>query len=444
MSRRGSSGGFATVLIAGVLGLLSTLALLGWAGATLAEQRAAGLEARSVEARAAAEAGIAWALARFNEPHPHDGACLAAVGGTGLWQRRFDEAAAGAPGGVPAVSLHVRTTPATATPSSWACFRDGSSWRCDCPADGAAAWSPGWLAGARSAGVRRAAFAVSVQGGVDTDGRPVARLVSTGCVDRDAGCVPSTPGLPVVPGTGSLGLTASTARVSVDLAVAPVLHALPAAALASIGEQWVDPAAVLVNPDPASGGRVLWAGAGVQAAGASILGQPGAPWTDRVAERDPWIAARSPETLVEAVLGLPEAAWAGLGRVSRVDCRVAPSPCGARVDAAIRLGATAVQVQGDLDLPAGLSLGAPGAGVLLVVDGALRIAGPRQVHGLALARHLVVDARTGPVAWYGAAVSTSSAQVLGPVHLERDAALLASLAHRAAAVVPAVAGWREY
>lgn len=438
MNRRmaSRSRGFATLLIAGLLGLLSTLALLGWAAGTLAEQRAAANEARSVEVRAAAEAGVAWALARLNEPHGHGPECQASASADSLWHRRFDD-------GTPGV-VRVRAALASATPSSWACVREGSSWRCNCPADGASAWSAGWLGAARSAAERRAAFVVSVQQTVDGAGRPVARLLSTGCVDTEAACVPARPDAPAATPVSGTTSISTVAQVRIDLATAPLLQAVPAAAWTALGNLSVDAASVAVNRDAASGGRVLWSGAAVGAGGASIVGQNGAPWPDRVSENDPWLAALGASGLDTALLGLPVADWAGLGRVSRVDCRVAAGDCAQQVAAALGSGASALWVQGDLWLTSGAGLAAAANGVVLVVDGELRISGPLQLNGLVLAQRLTVDAQTGPVVWRGAAVSRSTLQVLGAAHIERDAALLGSLAGRAATVVPAIASWREF
>jgi hypothetical protein len=322
---------------------------------------------------------------------------------------------------------------------AWACFRDVAGWHCTCPDRAAAAWSAAWLDAARSGVDRRAAFVVSAVDAVGADGQPVVRLTSVGCVDRDATCVPDLPG---TAGSSARGGRLS-ARVTIDLAVAPLMRSTPAATATSIGPMTVDAAGVLTNRDPATAGLVLWSGSAAQADTAALIGQPGAPRSDRVRDGDPWLGAQTEDSLEVALLGLPATDWAGLGRVAGIDCREGFSDCADRVAAVIEAGVSAVRVRGDLAGFGGRPIGAPHRPVLLIVEGALELIGPSELHGLVWAGDLRVDGRGGPVVWRGAALSTSRLQIHGPVRIERDADALVALTREPAAVVPASGSWQE-
>jgi hypothetical protein len=429
-----SQQGLATLAIVAVLGLIATASMLAWSAAALAEQRSAAQESRALERRTAAEAGLAWALARLNESGAHDAQCRATVpvaGASSLRQRA---------GLVSAASLPMAVRPLAA------CIADASAaggWRCTCPSAAAEvvdeAVDPAFLAQARGPSAdRRAAFVVVVQAEVAPQGQS-NRLVSHGCFDEQAACIPQTWGQ-----LQASEPTAATTVVSTGLALRPVLLRRPAAAVSAVGAVHAGAGVLLANRDPASGGRVLWSGSQLDVAAALITGPASTPPSDARLSHDATLAAQDFDSLGRALLGSLASDWAASPGVHRIDCRASSSGCAERVQAAIDAGAHAVHVHGDLTWqPLPGPAGSPPAAAL-VVDGHLQLAGPGRFTGVVLARQLTIDGRAGSLHWSGAALSAGRVDVAGSVQVHRSAEAVDHLVQEALAVLPAVESWREH
>lgn len=435
------AGGFALLGVVSVLALLSLLAAWSLAAAPVAALRDVSREAMAVEARAAAESGLAMALHRLNAPQALDTFCEPdRRPGAPHWlmQHRNPDPAASAALAPPAAAGAFGPPPVMACAASHSvpavpgrATTPATTWQCRCPG-AASALAAATLSGLPATGTVQAAFAIGWYSVPDGPGRSVTRLESTGCVRPDGDCLrPPQPGEP------------PTVRRSVDLQRWPLLARSPAAALTAGGSIRLGPQTRIRNADPASGGRLLHAGGVIDRQGATLLGLPGAPVSDLAIQRDLGLAGLEPEAFQSSILGLPAARWREWPQVGRIDCPPAERACAAQVLSRQSEGLVALAVEGDLLLPPGFELGRPGEPVLLVVRGALHVQGPARIVGLAVADRLLLDGRSGPVRWEGAAASSGAIEAQGQVLMTREPGTVEALASRPAAVLPRAGSWRE-
>lgn len=361
----------------------------------LVEQRIAANQQRATQAFEAAEAGLAWALARLADPRPAGPDCRPAASGP-TFRERF-----ASPAGLAAAQ-----TPA--------CVRSDHGWRCACPPDGDAAA----LAGSGDA---RAAFRLQLRDA----GRPdQLQVLATGCAGTLAAC------------------DAVARSESLVAWLAPVAR-LPAAALTARGSIAAGSAAIGAHhASPASGGLTLHAGGTIDAAQARLTPPAGSLRAESVFAGDAVAAGLDGDRFFALHLGTARDAWRQ--RAVRVAC--AGGDCAPLLQQAIDdAHAQAVWVDGDLQLETGITLGSPQRPLALVVDGAVRIRGDVAIHGLLYAGALEWTAGTGPAARvHGATLVEGDARIDAPVDFIHDAAVLGRLQQQAATPVPVPGGWRDH
>ena len=382
------------------------------------EQRASANQYRSTQAFEAAEAGLEWALAQLNR-HQRIGADCLPVADAAATSFRSSHLAYDA--------ATVTFTPTTwldgaaAQPLRATCVRDGTGWRCSCPASGHPA-----IAASSTSGV---AFSVSFE----PTGRPgLVRATALGCSSLGAPCA-----------AGAATPTDASARIQVLLGLLPALRTAPAAALTVHDGIDADSAAFGAhNDDAASGGLAIHAGGAVRASQARLGGPAGGIAPHTVAADDSALSALTSGRFFASYFGLDAAAWARQPPVRRFVCS---GDCTAALLARIADDPepSLVHVESDLLIAGPAVLGSPDRPVAVVVDGAIRLQGDVAVSGLLYGRDLTWTGSGSNAGVRGAVVIDGSYQGDATPQFVYDAAVLARL--KGAGLFTRVSGsWRDF
>lgn len=397
-----------------VLLLLVGAMLAWWYGnrTLLAEVKAGAAAVRATLAREAAEAGIAWTLARLHAAGPVDAACLS---GPASDQRFIDRM-------LPVSLTDNSRHPGTAQPT---CVLHPTGWQCTCPTGGAAA-----SAIPAASDAPAPAFRIRFEPGPD---RGQVWLNVLGCSNAAAPCLDST------------GTADAQRSLRVLLGLLSALARPPYATVTALGDVELAGDVQVVNDATAAGWTIATAGVLVTDATARLSGPPGTPGPATAVTHDPrgmtpggaipdatqWFAlhfALSPE------------AYSSLPHVHRLACSGA---CGsAQVDAAVSAGHRVLWSAGDLVLDTATPLGTPTDPVLLIVQGTARLAGARVVHGVlhAAAISWVSDA---PALWRGALNSAGAVHLAGPLRLVRDDAVITRISRAQGSWAVAPGSWTD-
>lgn len=139
------------------------------------------------------------------------------------------------------------------------------------------------------------------------------------------------------------------------------------------------------------------------------------------------------------LFGLSPAAWKRQPAVHRLDCQV---DCATALAAAAARGITLVSVPGDLVLPGPLNLGTAQRPMLIVADGAVRLQGNVELHGVLYGNGLAWAAPSAVVR--GALISEGPAAGDGSLDLALDTAVLDALRTRQGSFVRLPGSWRDF
>jgi len=379
-----------------VLALVLLLVVLASQRGILTEQRSAVEHERAATAFEAAEAGVAWALARLTDPRPIDAACRPAAAGTPFTERHASAAAAGA------------------RPF---CALVDAAWQCRCPA---ADEAPAPVEGAATA-----AFEVEF-GATDRPG--VLRIAVQGCA--------ATP-------TARCADAGSDARSEIRAGWLPPLVRPPAAALTARGR--IDGGAApfgVHHASAESGGLTLHAGGAIAASAVRLTPPAGSLQADSIAAADASLGNETAEGFAARWFGQPIEALAQ--RSSRLVC-----PAGDCAPTLAEHIATThsqrIVVDGDLEIASPLVLGTPERPLLLVATGAVRVTGEFALHGVLYAGALAWSAGTGPAARvHGATLVNGDVVIDAAPDFVHDAALLRRLARQAAIPVAVPGSWHDF
>ncbi|MDZ5457203.1 hypothetical protein [Azohydromonas lata] len=389
-----------TVLLLCALALLASLHAHR---ALLAELRGARVQQRSAQAHEAAESGLQWALAQLNAGRL-DGACApSSDAGAQRLRERLIFSLAG-----------LRLSPASEAdgqPSRAGCTLDADgAWACACGGSGAPA-----------SALETPSFSVQVAAGPRAD---LMALRSRGCL----GC-----------GEGELDAQAPAEWL---LALVPAITGLPAAPLTVRGTVRLPGFNLRLSTRERDAQGLLLHAGGVVDASSLQPGEDRAQTLRLVAERDPELARLSAGRLLHRHLGLDPLDLARAPGMQIVRC---DGDCADALRTAVDRGAQALWVDGDLSLPAGLTLGSVDAPVLLAVQGAARLGPGVRLHGLLAAASLQWHARPGGDFIRGAVlVDGDCCEGSGAPALERDAALLRRLARQAGRFVAVPGSWKDF
>ncbi|HEV7912322.1 MAG TPA: pilus assembly PilX N-terminal domain-containing protein, partial [Albitalea sp.] len=354
------------------------------------EQRASANQYRATQAFEAAEAGLEWAIAMLNDPRPIGSDCRPQDDGGRSFRERHLKA-----------SLSSGEQTPLADAGMAACVRDGTGWRCSCPAAEAAP-TPSDDDAAPAFIVR---FAAAPQAGS-------VQLLSTGCSQPAGACIP-----------GDGAPADATARLQVTLALVPALATPPVAPLTTRAEVSTGAALGLHNGDAATGGAAVHAGGAVIAPAARLGGPAGAPGATLI-EHDASLNALADPHFFASFFGLDKATWNQQPGVTRLRC---DGRCGDPLLQAIGRHGThrMLWIDGDLALDGVLSLGTREKPVLIVASGAIRFSGPVRLHGVVYGTR--IDWHGSGGALHGAAISEGGYSGSGTPDFVYDGAVLAAL-----------------
>ena len=405
---RRSQRGLGLLALVMVLLLCAHLAVLGGQRARLSQQAAAEAHRQAIQAREAAEAGLAWVQAALNESTPLDEHCEPAATAAAtrpLLRERW-------------LAEVLRTGPDSLRP---ACRLSAGRWHCHCPALGA-----GRPAGA---GDGRLAPAFGVQLEAENSARSLWRATIDGCSHAAPDC-----------GAPDAAEPAARHRLQVLLAPPGGAGSPPEAAVSAVGRLRLAGTALALQGDPAQAGPALQAGGDIQVEPpARSLGPPGTP--DEASRRagDPRLAEGA-AALWPRLTGLPAEALASSPGWTRIACG-GGSGCSTATAAALATGQRRLWIDGDLDL-GGRDWGSPQQPVLLAVSGRLSASGPFTAHGLLIGGRVdVAPTGGGRSRLQGALISLGEARIDGAVDLRHDRALLERLMPLPGALLMVPGSW---
>lgn len=438
LRRRPRERGVATLVIVMLLFFVVALTAAYAARNLVFEQRTAANQLRSTQAFEAAEAGAEWALALLNAGRIDD-ACRP-VGGAGsgplpnppppsFRERYLSVSAADGMVGVRSRS--------DGGVLGAGCVLDASGaspvWRCSCPSDGLPALAaPGAVGAGPAFRVRFAAVPT----------RPgVVRIDVNGCTRLDEACL----AFPSQAVDGD-----SRVRVAVLAALKSGLVTPPSAAVTVQGRLGGAATLEAYNPDAASGGLALHAGAGADGPPAVLAGPAGTPADLAQLLADPAMAALPPERMFISAHGMWRRTWAEQPATLHVDCRGACTRAALAEAARLNPGRM-LWVAGDVVLDTSGDIGARDAPALLVVDGNLSTQPGAQVRLYGLLHFVNANGAAGwsvggRLSVVGGLVSEGDWTLAGPGRtvVAYDAAILRQLRLSHGSFVRVPGSWRDF
>jgi hypothetical protein len=385
----------------------------------LLEQHSAVNHTRATQAFEAAEAGLEWAIAQLNNPQRLGADCTVSV--------------ASAASAFRAHYLRADTRSGRFTPAEWSdagvvrplqasCFRSVDGWTCSCPSD--AAPSLPAASGSDAAPGFSIQFAAAERPGT-------VRVVSTGCSRAANLCI-----------ADDNRRHAAYARVEAIVALVPALRTPPAAALTTRGAVASAAAFGAHNVDPESG-LAIHAGGTISAAAVRLTAPAGASLDEVLLPNDAALAGSTPARFFANHFGIGKADWSAQPGVTRI-------PCGADcVPTLLRALDTAgtpplIWIDGDLELDGPVAIGTPERPAVLIVSGALRLAGAVRVHGVLQAGTVTWTTPDAAALLRGALLSEAGYSGDGTPALVYDRSMLATLQRASGSFVRVGGSWRDF
>lgn len=442
---RWSRGGAALPVVLATAFVLALIAAFAHANLLVA-QRLAARDVQSARASEAAEAGLAWALARLNAPQPVDSRCEPTGTAAG---HRFRDSHAGEPPGPDASASAVPPWPSPSPALQPACRVHEGTWRCACPAGTLATLDP--VPGDTVSPGFRIRFAPHPEPGL-------LSLTATGCSDANEDCLapgptaapspgpedaaPPDPIASPAPATPPLRNPEARAHRSLLLAHLPALARAPAAALTVHGGLTLGSARwELTAAAPPLGGVALHTGAPVHAPALRIHPAPGKPVAAALLEADASLTAHRPAHRFAQRMRMGHADWQTLPTVRRINCE---SGCDTALVAATAPaeGFQMIWLEGGLRLSTRMTLGSAERPVLLVSNGPVELLAPVRIHGLVYSTGSTWR-DDGGAEVMGAVVAEGHLVGTGTTHVRHDPAALALLA-RTGTFVRVPGSWKDF
>lgn len=403
--------------------LVAMLLVAAWAQRNmLTELRIAANQVRGTIAFEAAEAGLSWVQAMLNSGSALGSDCLPSTEpGNTSFAARYLGTADNDGRFIP----RTRSSAGHELPLQMLCAHLTSGWTCQCPGAAAPASFP--------AGVDPAsAFLVHLVPAVQTG---TVQVISIGCNHIARPCLADAPER----------ADAST-RLRVTLALVPAVSTPPAATLTALADIDSGTAALgLHNADALSGGLAAQSGGRISGTALRVHTTPGAPAAAALVPADAGLAALTPAQLFSRHFGTDLPQWMQQPGVQALDCS---ANCAARLQTVLAGEAEVARIglRGDLQLSGNSRVGAIARPVVLVVDGALQLSGPVQIHGMVYARSLrwddVSEAEGGLL--HGAVLLSEAYAGNGAPDMVYDAALMAKLKRQSGSWVRVPGSWRDF
>lgn len=419
------------------LGSLLMLGLLVLGGlllqAQLAELRSGERQLRTLQAREAAEAGLAWARVQLNHPPlAVPGLCPA----PGLRDHLLQ---------IPVGTGPLLPQPLHPPPRA-ACRLDPEGPVCDCPPP-ASGQLPAVAGSSPGFSVRPQALAASAAAA----GAMLLRI--EGCSETRPSCL-----------GGSGEEAGARAGLTVGFQARPLLLRLPRAALTAGGRVRLCAPGRLENPEPAAGGLLVHAGLALARPGAAgglppcqadllvcvsppcpgllLQGLAGQPVWDTLIGPDAGLATQlaSFEALSLHLFGLD------MPRLREAPgmVRLASSDATGLLPLRVSQGARRLWVEGPLTLNAPGDLGSATSPLLLVVEGAVHWQGGGRLFGLLVADSLNVAGGPAEAELQGAVLLRGDHEALGPLRVRYDSALLLRLRAQSSLLLPVAGSLRDF
>ncbi|MFL6660905.1 MAG: hypothetical protein ACJ8G7_01930 [Rhizobacter sp.] len=399
---------------------LATLLGIAFANRSLfTEQRGARNQSEAVQTFEAAEAGVEWAVAMLNSNQPIGDDCLPTTGPAARSFRERYGSLLPSGTGVPAATPSSAAAAAGAGELQPSCMRDGDGWNCTCPS----------LPGLAATGAERGTVAFVLH--VERGARPgLLHVGASGCTDGAGSCTASRSG--------------ATATVRATLALLPALAKLPAAAIVARGAVAADDVLFDLGAN-GTAGLAVQAGSAAALSRARLKTAP-AVLPPHLVQPDPALTSRPRDRFFAMYFGLSPNPWAAQPVVRAMSCSNG-SGCVAAVQAALDLdrGPSLIHAAGDLRLEGPATIGSAERPALIVVDGALELAGDVMIHGLVYAA--TVRWNGGPAArpaLHGALLSAGDVEGTGVAEITYDRAVLQRLQAGAGTFVRVNGSWRDF
>ena len=412
LARRNEQGSAALVVTL-ILFFVMTL-IAAFANRNLVfEHRASVNQYRSTQAFEAAEAGLEWATAMLNNPHPVNDACVAGSDATLSFRDRFIVADPATGAIRPAtMSSGVPTMPKAV------CVKSADAWRCSCQ---------GGVAPAASSAAPEPAFTVQFA----PEPQPGAlKVLATGCTTLAGACLP-----------GSARRADATAHVQVTLGWVPALASIPAAALTAKDALNAGASALGVhNTDADSGGVTVHAGRTVTAVNARLTTVPGGLAEASVVDNDASLQALDAPQLFVSCFGIGRALWRQQPGVKVLRCE---GDCTSAVLSSIDAGHRMLWLDGEAQVSGAVAIGHRQRPVAIVASTSLRLVGPVDVHGLVYAGSLAWTGAAGGKL-HGAAISESGFTAEAAADLIHDTPVLTSLKTGAGSFARVPGSWKDF
>lgn len=400
---------------AGVLGVIAMLLLIALVVVLylnrhlLLAHQSSSNQWRAAVAVESAEAGLSWMQDRLNHPGQLDAQCKPATLVAGGTDFRTSHQPTGT---APAVSA--------------GCRLPGGSLECACPTA-----NQTW--GADTA----ARFLVRLTPEADTD---TLRAQALGCAPDTSACDQTT---------ASHLDTDARAWMSVALRPAPLLPALPAAALTCAGEcHLLEQARVRNDQIVGLGLAVHTATALTRAPSTQVLGLPGAPQAVAGLENDQTLASAAgapcnDEALFGHLFGQSLAAYARSPLTRHLHCPT-DNDCSAAIRQAHALGWRAFYLPSGALLTSGEAIGSADGPVALVTPGSLTIDNAPSVYGLLFAHDTFINASDGGAAQIrGATISCHHHRQGGQSEVAHEVDTLIRLRDSTRAFQRVPGSWRD-
>ena len=425
-SRAHPQRGAATLIVVMVLFFIMAM-MAAFANRNLMfEQRIAANYYRSGVAFDAAEAGAEWALAMLNSGNVN-GQCQSIATASLSFKNRY-------------LTIDPQTRFITALRPNFnisakpdaACVRvDGTGWQCQCS-------NTGWTVPAVvAAATMQPSFTITIQPSTQAGVMGISSL----------GCTASSVNECLAANTTAVVYESSTGKASVSIQVALVsaLKMPPPTPLTIAGAVSMDATGLgLHNSDPRSSGLLMVSG-GANSTGwidSRLDSLPGTPPQQALISADPALSTLTADKLFATFFGMSPARYQAQPAMRVVTCS---ADCATDLVTAYGQGVRLAWIDGAATLGGDIILGTAANPMLVVVNGALTITGPKQIFGLLYARGNIVwtSGTTQPSLLTGALIGEGTLRSAGLVDIVYQAAIMNALSNQVGSFVRVPGSWNS-
>lgn len=444
--------GAATLMVTLIVLMVMTMITFFANRNILFETKTAANQYRSVKAIEAAQAGVEWAIAKFNDMHKITASCgLSSLTSDRTMRDKYldpDRDGKYSPTDPPVSGLPTCPQPAE-PPYGNAAYegaryvRDGPActlisgvWQCSCPAAGALPTLPP-CSDPKGCPTFRLRFQNVVNCALATPAVQdpgLVRITSIGCNDSQKPCVPAAG-----------GSADGTATVTQLVKLLNGLATVPAAALTAKGNvNFGSNAITATNVDPGTNGITINAGGNITGFidPKTVQSLPGTPPTASLVGNDASLATLTDDQMFASFFGMSKDAFKAASATTVVNCS---GVCNAEVLSAIDSGARQIWVDGNLSLNSNAVFGSASNPIMLVVNGNAEVRGTMTIYGVLYCQDGTWDNTGGGDAQIiGAAIAEGNFTATGTPNPTYDPNVLANLRGTSGQFAKLPGGWRDF